>query len=132
MDSKALVNEQIDAAGELVEQFEKFMPVKAAFWLKPAESDSWLLYIAGERVAQEGVAPGNREIVRICQQINSPDLDVFQIRLIPAEDPLAQSVLLVHQRYPGRLPMRYGGTTLGGTSIEGAYLYPVPAAAGNP
>lgn len=132
MDSKTLVNEQIDAAGELVEQLDKYMPVKVAFWLKPADIESWLLYIAAERVAQDGVALGNREIVRICQQINSPYLDIFRVRLIPADDPLTQSVLLIHQLYPDRLPMRYGGATLGGTSIEGAYLYPVPATAGNP
>jgi hypothetical protein len=127
VDSHALVSEQIDAAAELVERFDKFMPVKVAFWLKPEDSESWLLYIAGERVAQEGIAPGNREIVRICQQINSPYLDVFQVRLISDDHPLAKSVLQVHQRYPGKFPIRYGGTVLGGTSIEGAYL---PATSG--
>jgi len=132
VDSKALVNDEIDAGAELVERFDKFMPVKVAFWLKPAEDDSWSLYIAADRVKQDGVAPGNREIVRLCQEINSPYLDMFQVRLIATDHPLALAVFDVHQRYPGRLPIRYNGTMLGGMSIEGAYLYPAPLAAANP
>jgi hypothetical protein len=77
VDPQAVVTEQIAAGAQRVEQFDRFMPVKAAFWLKLADAQSWLLYIAGERVAQEGIAPGNREVVRICQQINSPYLDMF-------------------------------------------------------
>jgi hypothetical protein len=132
VDSKTLVNDEIDAGAELVERFDKLMPVKVAFWLKPAEDESWWLYIATDRVKQEGVAPGNREIVRLCQEINSPYLDMFQVRLISADHPLAQAVLEIHQRYPGRLPIRYNGTMLGGTSVEGAYLYPAPLATANP
>ena len=119
-------------AHQLVEQFDKYMPVKAAFWLKPEEAGSWLLYIAGQRVRSEGIAPGNGEIVRICLQINSPYFDMFQVRLIPSEHPLAQDVMQIYERYPGQLPIRYGAKMLGGTSIEGAYLYPAPLATVSP
>jgi hypothetical protein len=132
MDSHTLVNEQIDAAAELVERFDKFMPVSAAFWLKLVDDESWSLYIAADRVKRDGVALGNREIVRICQNINSPYLDMFQVRLIPDDNPLARAVLDVHRRYPGKLPIRFGGKFLGGIAIDGAYLYPVPVATANP
>jgi len=127
-----LVNEQIDAGADLVERFDKFLPVKVAFWVKPADEESWSLYIAADRVKQEGVAAGNREIVRICQDINSPYLDMFQVKLISTDHPLARAVLDVHRRYPGKLPIRYGGRMLGGISIDGAYLYPAPVVATNP
>jgi hypothetical protein len=32
----------------------------------------------------------------------------------------------VHQRYPGGLAINFHGHYLGGLSIEGAYLYPLP------
>jgi hypothetical protein len=132
VDSQTLVSEQIDAGLELVERFDKFMPVKVAFWLKPSDEDSWSLYIACDRVKQEGVANGNREIVRICQAINSPYLDMFQVKLIHADHPLARAVLDIHRRYPGKLPIRYGGRVLAGITIEGAYLYSSPATAAKP
>lgn len=132
MDPQALVNEQIDAGLELVDRFDKFMPVPVAFWLKSSDEDSWSLYIAGERVKQEGVASGNREIVRVCQDINSPYLDMFQVKLIPTDHPLALAVLDIHRRYPGKLHIRYGGRMLAGMTIDGAYLYPAPAAAAQP
>ena len=122
-----LVNEQIDAAGELVEQFDKFMPVIAAFWVKAADERSWSLYIAAQRVKQEGVARGNREIVRICQSINSPYLDLFQVKLVSADHPLARGVLDIHRRYPASFPFVMARPrSAGSASTERTYIHRLP------
>ena len=59
--------------------------------------------------------------------MQTPDLDAFQVKLIQSDDPLARDVLEVQRRYPGTGAINYNGRYLGGMSIEGAYLYPLPS-----
>jgi hypothetical protein len=37
MDKNALLIEEIDAGAELIQRFQQYMPVEAAFWLNPSE-----------------------------------------------------------------------------------------------
>ena len=48
MDQGPLVIEQIDAGARFLAEFEKKIPVMAAFWLKASEEGSWYLYVASE------------------------------------------------------------------------------------
>jgi hypothetical protein len=56
-------------------------------------------------------------------------IDPFEVKLISPTNPLAKDVLGVQARQPRKYPMRFGGTRLGGETIEGPYLYPRPISA---
>ena len=128
MDQSTLVTEEIDAGADLVNRFDPYLPVKVAFWLRPTDESHWSLYIASDRIDDTNLDLGYAEVLRLAGEMHTPYLDPFQVKLIPADDPLARAVLDVHQRYPGRIPIRYNGPSLGGLSIDGAYLYPLPIA----
>lgn len=132
MDQRSLVIEEIDAGEELVRRLDKITPVQAAFWIKDSEEGQWYLYIALDQIddANLGVAYG--EVLRLAGEMASPHLDPFQVKLIPASDPLAQTALSIHRRYPGNRPTRFGGNNFGGMSVEGVYIYPASVTAPTP
>jgi len=115
-----------DAGTDLIDRISETWPVKLAFWLKPADSGQWFLYIAAEGIDDSNVDRGYKEVLRRVKEMRTPYFDPFQVKLIQGDDPLARAVMEVHQRYPGSLAINYNGRNLGGMSIEGAYLYPLP------
>ena len=125
MGQATLVIEEKDAGKDLIDRMGEIWPIQVAFWLKPAESSQWYLYIVAEGIDDSNVDRGYREVLRRVQDMQTPYLDPFQVKLIKADDPLARAVMEVHHRYPGRLGINYNGRNLGGMSIEGAYLYPL-------
>ncbi|MFI5459631.1 MAG: hypothetical protein ACHRXM_29760 [Isosphaerales bacterium] len=128
MDQGTLVIEEAekDAGRDLIDRISETRPVKLAFWLKPAESGKWFLYIAAEGIDDSNVDRGYKEVLRRVKEMRTPYFDPFQVKLIQGDNPLARAVMEVHQRYPGSLAINYKGSYLGGMSIEGAYLYPLP------
>jgi hypothetical protein len=128
MDQGPLVIEQIDAGGRFLAEFEKYAPVRVAFWLKDSEG-RWNLYVASDQVDDNNVDVAYGEVLRIAGQMRDPNFDPFQVKLIGAADPLANQVVAIRDRYPGRSPTRYHGHQLGGVSIEEAYIYPSPVTA---
>lgn len=128
MDPKPLVTEEIDAGAELVREFDKFMPVKAAFWLYPSEKGRWLLYIASDEIEDRTIRDGYMELVRLTESMRNPYLDLFQVKLKSGGDPLVAAIMALHQRYPGKFPIRYGERRFGKLSVDAAYLYPLLAA----
>src|SRR5437016_5216793 len=114
-----------DAGKDLIHRIGETRPVQVAFWLKPAESGQWYLYVVAEGIDDSNVDRGYREVLRLVQQMRTPYFDPFQVKLIKADDPLARAVMEVHRRYPGKVGINYNGRYLGGMSIEGAYLYPL-------
>jgi hypothetical protein len=138
-----LVSEQWDAGEKFLRQLsDKRFPVAVAFWAKEPDSDSWHLYIASDRVESSGLREAYGEAMRAFPEEARPWLDLFSIKLIKADDPVAQAVIqfLEKQRVPadmthvvahygGRLPGRhYGGPLLGGMAVEDVWIYPqIPA-----
>lgn len=45
-------------------------------------------------------------------------------KLLNSSDPIAQDAIRIRDHYPAPLVTRYGGSSLGGTSIDGACIYP--------
>ncbi len=124
MDQGPLVAEETDAGAELVRQFDKYSPVKAAFWVKGSDEGRWYLYIASDQFDDRNLDVAYGEILRLAGQMASPYLDPFQVKLIASSDPLAKAVSEIHQRYPGHSATRFGGKNLGGMGVEGAFIYP--------
>jgi len=132
MDQGPLVVEETDAGAELVRRFDRYNPVKAAFWVKGSDEGRWYLYIASDQFDERNLDVAYGEILRLADQMASPYLDPFEVKLIAGSDPLAKAVSDIHERYPGTSAIRFGGKNLGGMSVEGAYIYPSSVSTLNP
>ena len=113
-------------AARFLGEFQKYMPVHAAFWLKDSDDGAWYLYVASDQITDENFDVAYGEVLRITVVMNDPLFDPFQVKLIGADDPLAQAVLDMQRRYPGRVTSHLQGKVLGGLPVEEVYLYPSP------
>jgi len=116
--------EQIDAGRKFLDEFERCVPVRAAFWLKASEDSGRYLHIASDHITDQNIAVAYGEVLRLGAMIQDPRFDPFQVKLIGVDNPLARAVLDIYQRFPARIPTRVGSMNFGGSSIEGLYIYP--------
>jgi hypothetical protein len=129
VDQGALVEGQIDEGRELMERLSRnHFDVTAALWIKEDEDPYWLLYIASKVVDDKGLRAAYKDLHAVIRA--EPSLrwiDLFELRLISAADPIVKDVLEILHRYPAGVPTRYRGPQLGGLYIDQAYIYePVP------
>jgi hypothetical protein len=131
MDQEPLVEKQLEDGQRLIEQLaQEGLEVTTAFWLRTSDDSRWYFYVVSPIVAEEGIARAYRRLHPVFRRVSRPfGIDPMQVKAIGTDDPLAAEILAIHRRHPGRGPMRYGGMRLGGTTIEGAYLYPLAAPA---
>jgi hypothetical protein len=128
MDQGPLVIEEIEAGAQLVREFDRYAPVKAAFWLKASDEDQRYLYLASDRIDDTNFDLAYGEVLRVAGEIQSPYLDPFRVMVISGDDPLALAAAELNNRFPGRLPTRFGGTRFGGLTVDDVYIYPSPIA----
>jgi len=126
MDQGALVTEEIDAGAELVHEFNDYMPVVAAFWLKASDEEHRYLYIASMQLNGSNFKAAYSNVLRLVDQLRSPHLDPFRIKLIEGDDPLSKAAIEINLRFPARIPTRFGGNAFGGVSVDEVYIYPTP------
>ncbi len=124
MDTNPPVIEETDAGADLIQRFHNYMPVEAAFWLNPSEEGRWALYIVSPNIDVAQIDLGFAEILRLVQEMRTPYIDPFQVRLIGTNDPLARAAFEINQKYPGPMPTRFRGKNFGGTQVEEVYIYP--------
>jgi hypothetical protein len=132
MDTDTLVERLVDDGWKVVEELpQRGFEVTAAFWLQASEDGKWSFYIVSPVVEAKGLANAYRELHPLVWAMPQPlRIDPLGIKLIGPNNPIARDVLAIHQRARGPLtsPIRWGGNQLGDVSVEGAYLYPLPAA----
>lgn len=126
MDQEPLVTEQIDAGAKFLAEFEKKIPVMAAFWLKASEESSWYLYVASDDFNHGDLRVGYGEVLRIAGELRDPNFDPFQVKLIKPSDPLAKAALEHLQRFAGRKSIRLRRRTFGEIGVDDVYIYPTP------
>ncbi len=124
MDHGPLVEKEADAGAELVRELDKVYPVKAAFWLKASDEEQRHLYIASESIDGATIVAAYREVLRLAKTLKSDGLDPFRVKLIGAQNPLAEAAMEINNRFPGTMATRLGGTTFGGISVDDVYIYP--------
>lgn len=124
MGGELLVNEQIDAGAEFVRDLNDFVPVAVAFWIIPSESNDVFLYVASDDIDDHNFDVVYGEVLRKLSGSRNQWLDPFQIKVLNSSDPIAQDAMRIRDRYPALVATRYGGSSLGGTSIDRAYIYP--------
>ena len=128
MGQESLVNEQIDAGEEFLRDFNDYVPIAAAFWINPADSEDWFLYIASTEISDANIRAAYGEVLRRIGSKKNQWLDAFQVKLLNSSDPLAAEVIEIRNRYPLTIPTRYNGSSIAGLAIDGAYIYPPVAA----
>lgn len=124
MDYGQLVTEEADAGAELAREFDKYEPVKVAFWLKASDDGHRYLYIASDRIDDNNIDVAYGEVLRLTNRMQSLYLDPFRVKLVGSADPLAQAAIKINERYPGRTATRLGGQSFGGVFADDVYIYP--------
>jgi hypothetical protein len=123
VDSGPLVNEQIEAGARFLGEFQRYAPIRAAFWLKDSDEGNWNLYVASDRITDKNFDRAYGEVGRITEQLQDPWLNPFQVKVLGADHRLAKAALDVLQRFPKKAPIRLRGALLGGISTDETYLY---------
>ncbi len=137
MDQDTVVSEQRESGQRLIDALAGAgFEVRVALWAKPSDEGKLFLYIASPVVDEQGPAVAYRKVHDVMRRMSDVRIDPLDIRVVGLGDTLAQAALEVTRpRTPGspfavRNPTpypgitRFGGSTLGGVSIEGpAYIY---------
>ncbi|HYT93374.1 MAG TPA: hypothetical protein VEL76_31950 [Gemmataceae bacterium] len=126
MDQGPLVKEQIDAGARFVQEFAKYTPVQAAFWLKATYDNTWFLYVVGDELKGAKVWEAHYQAALITSAMPTPWFGPIQIKVIATDHPIAKAVLEIQEKYPQILPFRLGDGRLGDETIEDAYIYRLP------
>jgi hypothetical protein len=129
MDHGPLVMDEINAGAELVREFDRYEPVKVAFWLKASDEVHRYLYIASDRISDANSDQAYGEVLRLANHMQSLYLNPFRVKVISAEDPLAKAAVAINKRFPGRMATRFEGESFGGISVDDVYIYPSPLSA---
>jgi len=132
-----MVSEQTESGKRLIDALPtEGFDVRVAFWAKPTDEGKWFLYLASPLVDDKGPAVAYRIVLGILRKTPDLWLDPFEIRVVGLNDSLTEAVLAAikpkvpaspyaawnPKPYPGMT--RFGETTLGGVSMDGAYIYP--------
>ena len=133
MDPEPLVDSQIEDGRKLIEELpRRGFDAAAAFWVKTYDDDRWRYYVVSPVADTAGVTEAYGQLLPLIRAMPQPfGIDPLKVKVIGPSHPIAQEVLAILSRTPappGR-PIRWTGISLGRVSIEGAYLYPLPATA---
>jgi hypothetical protein len=124
MDQDTLVNNQIDDGEAFIRDYSDYVPIVAAFWVKPAESESWYLYIASAEINDGNLRERYREVLRRVGSQKYVWLDALHVKLINSEDSLAREVKKIRDQTAPALPVRYNLASIAGLPTDGCYIYP--------
>jgi hypothetical protein len=142
MDQDTVVSEQTESGTRLIEALATAgFEVRVAFWAKPTDEGKWFLYLATPFVDEKGPAAAYDLVLGVLRK--RPDLwiDPFEVRVVGLRDSIAEAALAMMKPkvpaspYAARNPKPYQGitrfdvSTLGGVSIDGAYIYAPPPGA---
>jgi hypothetical protein len=137
MDQDTVVNEQTESGRRLIQALvADGFEVRLAFWAKPTEEGKWFLYFASPVVDENGPTAAYRLIHDVMRRVPHPWIDLLDIKVVGLNDSLTEAALAVTKPtvstspyaarnpkpYPGMT--RFGGSILGGVSIDGAFIYP--------
>ena len=131
MDQTPLVDEQIADGKRLLDRLrEAGFPVTAAGWVRETERWRWHLYIVSPVVDEQGIGDAYLRIQMVVRQMPQPfSLGPFDIMAVEPHQPLAEAILDLQRRHPGRSWFHFGGSHIGVVEIEAVYLYPPVAVA---
>ena len=101
MDTSPLVKDRVDAAVRFLHEFQKYMPIQFAAWVKEADASDWYLYVASDQITDENFDVAYGEVVPFGVALRDPCFDMFQVKLIGMDNALARAVIKLPQRSAG-------------------------------
>ena len=138
MDQDSVVNEQTESGKRLIAKLnDEGFEVRVAFWARLTDEEKWYLYLASPFVDENGPKVAYGRVFDVMQEMTDVWIDPFEIRVIGINDSLTQGALAAMKPkvpdspfavrnpkpYPGMT--RFVGSSLGGVSIVGAFIYPL-------
>ncbi len=126
MDQGPLVIDQIEGGARFLGEFQKYMPVQTAFWLKESDEGEWNLYVASGEITDDNFDIAYGEVLRIAGELRDALFDPFQVKLIGTDDPLAKAASEIDMRSYGRVAARLNGKVFGNFPVDEVYIYPSP------
>jgi hypothetical protein len=134
MDQEPLVAMRIEDGRRLIDRLVgEGIAVKAAGWVKESEGGPWYLYLVTPLVDEErATRPAYRRVNAVIRQIPQPFwVDPMEIKVVGPDSRVGKAMRDLNRSYPGASPIWHRGGSLGGLSIDGAYVYrSVPAPVG--
>jgi len=126
VDTQLLVESRIDDGHRLLVEFVRgSLDVTAAAWIKSSDEGLWHLYVGSTSVSAGKLADAYRKVYSCMARVPKQIIELSEVKLLPAENPLVQELIAVRDRRPGwRIPPRFGGKKLGGDAFDQAYVYP--------
>ena len=132
MDQGNLVSEQIAAGTRLVSEFDKTIPLRAAFWLKDADEGYWSIYLVSDNMNNWSHSLANKEIRRLIPPGSSVWLESADVRVLGSDTPLGKGAIEVQGRYKGTPALRLSHTMVGDVYPAALFFYAMPATAAFP
>jgi hypothetical protein len=126
MDHESLVKEQIDAGAKFLREFDKYAPVRVAFWLKDRERRFRHLYVVSDEITEDNFDKVYWEVGRIQREMRDPYLDFGRVMVLGVDDRLAKAALEKRRYYRGDVPIWLYDTHFGRVGAEEVYIYPMP------
>jgi hypothetical protein len=144
MDQDAMVSAVLDGGQYLIDVLrDSGFNIEVAFWAKPSE-ERWRLFLASPVVDEKGARAVFSIIHDAIRAAPECGIDPSEVRAIGIENPMAKEAAeavkpkvavgpsAVRKRKPYTGVTRYLGSTLGGISVDGAFVYPQPQPASTP
>ena len=137
MDKDAMVSEQTDSGLRIISALNADgFDIRIALWAKPTDEGKWFLYLASPLVDEKGPAIAYRLVFDTMRKTPNLRIEPLEIKVVGMNDSLVQAALALikpkvpdspyavqnPRPYPG--PTLFHGETLGGVSVDGAYIYP--------
>ncbi|HTU93755.1 MAG TPA: hypothetical protein VMF69_26985 [Gemmataceae bacterium] len=102
---------------------EAGIAIRAACWVKPADKDRWILYIAMPSVDEKGLLEAYRQLTPALQALGNDWLTSSDVTLVSEKHPLVKDALEILRRFPHSAPMRSPRPRIGGMPVEYIYIY---------
>src|SRR5207244_2274880 len=93
MDSDPLVSPHVEAGEWFVGEFDKYKPVKAAYWLRREGDGDWYLHVASDAIDDADIPAAYGEVLRIAGEARNPGIDPFRVKVVRAGDPVARAIV---------------------------------------
>jgi hypothetical protein len=145
MDQDAMVTANLAGGWRLIEAlYGHGFTIDVAFWARLSSDNRWVFYIASPTVDERGLRSSYSLIHGIIRHAPEWGIDPFSVILLGVDNPMAKAAMeilkpkvgngagLETNRKPYRGVMPYRGSSLGGSYIDGAYIYPPWEAGLNP
>ena len=126
MDTVTLVENQIDEGQALLDRLsDEGFVFRSASWVKPVEVDRWSLYIVTPVLDEMGKLEAYRQILAVNRSLMNDWITASNLTAVGEKNDVAQGLLEFLRRYAGWRTLAFSPPLLlGGSEIEGLYIYP--------